>query len=155
MSKFNWNKENSNFKGYYIKIGTCQFDGSEITVKSKKYKTPEIKREGLKVLPKLVQVTDEQRTASGKLYIRPLSHRPTKIEITFPIMTRNAYQITKKAFRGELTDEEEMKLTVYYYDEDDDEYKKGTFYHTDISYTPVIYRGERMIQLDTIKLIEH
>ena len=48
-----------------------------------------------------------------------------------------------------------MYLTVEYYDEDSDSYKTGTFYHTDISYTPVIYGGQRMLLLDTVKLIEH
>ena len=133
----------SNFKGYYLKIGECNFT------------TPAIKREGFKILPKLVQVTDEQRVASGKLVIKVLPHKPTKIEITFPIMTPEQYRYYKQAFRGELTNEPEMYLTVEYYDEDDDVYKTGIFYHTDISYQPVIYAGQRMIQFDTIKLIEH
>lgn len=133
----------SNFKGYYIKIGNCKFND------------PAIKREGFKILPKLVQVTDEQRVASGKLVIKVLPHKPTKIEITFPIMTPEQYRVYKKAFRGELSNEAEMYLTVEYYDEDSDSYKTGTFYHTDISYTPVIYGGRRMLLLDTVKLIEH
>lgn len=133
----------SKFEGYYLKIGECKFDN------------PAIKREGFKVLPMLVQVTDEQRVASGKLVIKELPHKPTKIEITFPIMTPVQYRAYKKAFRGELTNQDEMYLTVEYYDEDDDTYKSGTFYHTDISYSPVIYNGQRMLLLDTIKLIEH
>lgn len=131
------------FNGYYLKIGSCNFT------------SPAIKREGFKILPKLVQVTDEQRVASGKLVIKELPHKPTKIEITFPIMTETQYRYYKQAFRGELTNQDEMYLTVQYYDEDSDSYKSGTFYHTDISYTPVIYAGQRMIQMDTIKLIEH
>ena len=102
----------SNFKGYYLKIGECNFTN------------PAIKREGFTILPKLVQVTDEQRVASGKLVIKVLPHKPTKIEITFPIMTPEQYRYYKKAFRGELTSEPEMYLTAEYYDEDDDEYKK-------------------------------
>ena len=136
-------EQEKGFKGYYLKIGECNFT------------TPAIKREGFKILPKIVQVTDEQRVASGKLVIKVLPHKPTKIEITFPIMTPEQYRYYKKAFRGELTNEPEMYLTVEYYDEDEDEYKSGTFYHTDISYQPVIYAGQRMIQFDTIKLIEH
>jgi hypothetical protein len=136
-------EQEKGFKGYYLKIGECDFT------------TPAIKREGFKILPKLVQVTEEQRVASGKLVIKVLPHKPTKIEITFPIMTPEQYRYYKKAFRGELTNEPEMYLTVEYYDEDDDVYKTGIFYHTDISYTPVIYGGQRMILFDTIKLIEH
>ena len=136
-------EQEKGFKGYYLKIGECDFT------------TPAIKREGFKILPKLVQVTDEQRVASGKLVIKVLPHKPTKIEITFPIMTPEQYRYYKQAFRGELTNEPEMYLTVEYYDEDDDVYKTGIFYHTDISYQPVIYAGQRMIRFDTIKLIEH
>lgn len=136
-------EQEKGFKGYYLKIGECDFT------------SPAIKREGFKILPKLVQVTDEQRVASGKLVIKVLPHKPTKIEITFPIMTPEQYRYYKQAFRGELTDEPEMYLRVEYYDEDEDKYEKGTFYHTDISYQPIIYGGQRMIQMDTIKLIEH
>lgn len=132
----------SNFNGYYLKIGTCTFQN------------PAIKREGFKILPKLVQVIDEKRTASGKLYIKPLPHKPTKIEINFPVMTPEQYRVYKQAFRGELTNEPEMELTVEYYDEDTDSYLTGTFYHTDISYKPVYYGGQRMLELDTVKLIE-
>lgn len=136
-------EQEKGFKGYYLKIGECDFT------------TPAIKREGFKILPKLVQVTDEQRVASGKLVIKVLPHKPTKIEITFPIMTPEQYRYYKQAFRGELTNEPEMYLKVKYYDEDEDKYETGTFYHTDISYQPIIYSGQRMIQMDTIKLIEH
>ena len=136
-------EQEKGFKGYYLKIGECDFT------------TPAIKREGFKILPKLVQVTDEQRVASGKLVIKVLPHKPTKIEITFPIMTPEQYRYYKQAFRGELTNEPEMYLKVEYYDEDEDKYETGTFYHTDISYQPIIYSGQRMIQMDTIKLIEH
>lgn len=138
------------FNGYYVKIGTCKFNGERVN----NIPTPIMKREGFKILPKLVIVTDDKRTASGKLYIKPLPHRPTKMELTFPVMTPEQYRIIKKAFRGELTNEPEMELTVEYYDEDTDSYKTGTFYHTDISYSPVIYGGQRMLQVDTIKLIE-
>lgn len=137
---------------YYVKIGDCKFDGSKLP--NENIPTPIMKREGLKVLPKLVIVTDEKRTASGKLYIKKLPHRPTKIELTFPVMTPAQYNIVKRAFRGELSSNDEMKLHVEYYDEDTDSYLTGTFYHTDISYTPTYYGGQRMLLVDTIKLIE-
>ena len=140
----------SNFNNYYFKIGTCKFNGDIIDG----VPTPIMKREGFKILPKLVIVTDEQRTASGKLYIKPLPHEPTKMECTFPVMTPEQYRILKKAFRGELTNEPEMELTVEYYDEDTDTYLTGVFYHTDISYSPVILGGRRMLSVDTIKLVE-
>lgn len=127
----------SNFKGYYLKIGNCNFTN------------PAIKREGFKVLPKLVQVTDEQRVASGKLVIKELPHKPAKLEITFPIMTPKQYQTYYNILSSS------MYLKVEWYDDSTDKYRTGTFYHTDIQYSPVIYGGQRMIQFDTIKLIEH
>lgn len=143
MSDYNWENEGSNFKGYYLKIGDCNFT------------TPAIKREGFKVLPNLVMVTDEQRVASGKLIMKPLKHKPAKLEVTLPLLTRAQYRYYNNALRGVLTNEDEMYLTVEFYDESSDSYREGTFYHTDLKYTPVIYGGERMIQFDTFSLIEH
>lgn len=133
----------SNFRGYYIKIGDCTFS------------SPAIKREGYKCTPRIVMVTDEERVASGKLIIKPLEHRPTKLSITFPVMTPEQYRYYCKAFRGKLTNEPEMYLTVEYYDDEEDAYHTGIFYHTDIKETPVIYGGQRMIVMETISLIEH
>ena len=48
-----------------------------------------------------------------------------------------------------------MYLTVEYYDDEENAYYTGTFYHTDINETPVIYNGQRMILMDEIRLIEH
>ena len=143
MSEDNSNQEVRRFEGYYLKIGDCNFT------------TPAIKREGFKVLPNLVMVTDEQRVASGKLIMKPLKHKPAKIEVTLPILTRAQYRYYNNALRGVLTNEDEMYLTVEFYDENSDSYRIGTFYHTDLKYTPVIYGGERMIQFDTFSLIEH
>lgn len=133
----------SNFKGYYIRIGDCTFSN------------PAIKREGYKCTPRIVIVTDEQRVASGKLIIKPLEHRPSKLYITFPIMTPEQFHYYCSAFRGKLTGEHEMYLTVEYYDDEEDAYYIGTFYHTDIDYKPVIWGGKRMIEMSEIKLIEH
>lgn len=133
----------SNFRGYYIRIGDCTFS------------SPAIKREGYKCTPKIVMVTDEERLASGKLIIKPLEHRPSKLFVTFPIMTPEQYRYYCKAFRGQLTGEHEMYLTIEYYDDEVDEYRVGTFYHTDINHTPIIYGGQRMIIMDEIRLIEH
>ena len=133
----------SNFKGYYVKIGECNFSN------------PAMKREGYKCTPRIVQVTDEQRLASGKLIIKPLDHTPSKLFMTFPIMTPEQYQYYCKAFRGKLTNEHQMYLTVEYYDDEEDAYYTGTFYHTDIDGTPVIYGGKRMILMPEIRLIEH
>lgn len=133
----------SNFRGYYVKIGDCTFSN------------PAMLREGYKCTPRIVMVTDEERLASGKLLIKPLSHRPSKLVMTFPVMTEEEFRYYCKAFRGKLTNEPEMYLTVEYYDEEEDAYFTGTFYHTDIVDTPVIYGGRRMILMDTISLIEH
>lgn len=133
----------SNFQGYYIKIGNCTFQN------------PAIKREGYRCTPRIVMVTDEQRLASGKLIIKPLEHKPSKLYITFPVMKPEEFQYYSKAFRGQLTEEDEMYLTVTYYNDEDDTYYTGTFYHTDIDYKPVIYNKTRMIVMSEIKLIEH
>lgn len=133
----------TNYKGYFVKIGDCKFQ------------SPAIKREGYTLNTRIVQVTDNQVTASGKLVIKPLPHKPTKITMEFPVMTVEEFRYYAKAFRGELTNEDEMFLTVEYYDMEKDVYKTGTFYHTDIVPHPVIYDGEFKIVLDTISLVEH
>ena len=133
----------SNFRGYYVRIGDCTFS------------SPAMKREGYEFTPRIVMVTEEQRLASGKLIIKPLEHRPTKLTMTFPIMTQEQFRYYCKAFRGKLTNEHEMYLSVEYYDDEEDTYYTGTFYHTDIKDTPVIYAGQRMVLMDTISLIEH
>ena len=132
-----------NFRGYYIKIGDCNFS------------SPAMSREGYEFTPRIVMVTNEERLASGKLIIKPLEHRPSKLFVTFPIMTPEQYRYYCKAFRGKLTGEREMYLTIEYYDDEVDEYRVGTFYHTDINHTPIIYGGQRMIIMDEIRLIEH
>ena len=131
------------FNGYYLKIGACTFQN------------PAIKREGYVQTPRIVQVTEEKVLASGKLSIKELEHKPTKISITFPVMTLAQMRYYKQAFRGELTGQDEMYLTVEYYDLETDTYKTGTFYHTDLVYTPVIYNGMEMVLVDTVKLIEY
>lgn len=127
----------SNFRGYYLKI-----NGNTFT-------NPAIAREGLKVLPKLVQVTDAGRVASGKLIIKELPHKPAKLEITFPIMTPEQFQVYYSILSSS------MYLNVEYYDQAEDRYQTRTMYHTDISYSPIKYEGREMIMFDTIKLIEH
>lgn len=133
----------SNFRGYYIKIGDCTFTN------------PGIKKEGYKCTPRIVQVTDEQRVASGKLVIKPLEHRPSKLFVTFPVMTPEQFRYYCSAIRGKLTGEHEMYLTIEYYDDEEDAYFVGTFYHTDIEYQPVVFARQRMIQMSEIKFIEH
>ena len=64
----------SNFKGYYFKIGECDFT------------SPAPLREGYEVQPHLVQVTDAGRVSSGKLIVKQLPHRPTKLVISFPVI---------------------------------------------------------------------
>ena len=131
------------FNGYYLRIGECTFQN------------PAIKREGFIITPRIVQVTENKVLASGKLSVKVLEHKPTKIAITFPVMTAEQMRYYKRAFRGELTGEDEMYLTVEYYDEELDGYVTGTFYHTDLVYTPVIYNGQRMVLIDTVSLIEY
>lgn len=126
----------SNFRGYYFKIGDCTFN------------SPPPKREGLHIQPHLVQVTDAGRVASGKLIIKELPHRPTKITVQFPIMTPEQYRYYYNVL-------DSMYLSVEYYNEKADIYETATMYHSDLTYKPVIYGGRMMIDLQEFSLIEH
>lgn len=126
----------SNFKGYYFKIGSCLFN------------SPFPKRDGYEVQPHIVQVTDAGRVASGKLIIKELPHRPTKLVIQFPIMT-------PEQFRKYYAVLDNMYLTVEYYNEDYDRYETATMYHSDLIYKPIKYQGREMIDFQQFSLIEH
>lgn len=126
----------SNFKGYYFKIGECDFT------------SPAPLRGGYEVQPHIVQVTDAGRVSSGKLIVKQLPHRPTKLVIQFPVMTPEQFRAYYKAL-------DSMYLRVEYYNEDYDRYETATMYHTDLKYKPVIYQGQRMIEFQQFSLIEH
>lgn len=125
----------SNFKGYYFRIGDCYFNN------------PFPIRDGYEVDPHLVQTTESGRVANGKMIIKELPHRPTKITVDFPIMTEEQY----RTYRAKL---KSMSLQVEYYNEDDDKYETGEFYHTDIKYKPIKYQGKEMIKMQQFSLIE-
>lgn len=127
----------SNFKGYYVKIGNCTFND------------PAIKREGLLIQPHLVQTADSGVLASGRLEIKVLPHTRTKIQMQFPIMTKQQYQNYYDIIMAS------MYLQVEYYNEGIDQYENGTFYHNDMQYKPVIWNGQHMIDMQEIHLIEH
>lgn len=127
----------SNFRGYYVKIGNCTFTN------------PSPKRDGLLIMPHLVQTADSGVLASGKLDIKVLPHTRTKIQMQFPVMTKSQYETYYSVIMSS------MALTVEYYNEGIDEYETGTFYHNDMQYKPIIYNGERMIDMQEIHLIEH
>lgn len=126
----------SNFKGWYFRIGSCYFN------------SPLPKRDGFEVQPHLVQVTDAGRVASGKLIIKELPHRPTKLIIQFPVMTPEQYRTYYSVL-------DNMYLKVEYYNEDYDRYETATMYHTDLTYKPTTYEGRRMIDFQQFSLIEH
>lgn len=127
----------SNFRGYYVKIGNCNFTN------------PSPVREGLLIMPHLVQTADSGVLASGKLSIKVLPHTRTKIQMKFPVMTKSQYEYYYSVIMAS------MSLTVEYYNEGNDTYETGTFYHNDMQYKPIIYQGERMIEMQEIHLIEH
>lgn len=127
----------SNFRGYYIKIDNCTFND------------PPIARDGYAVMPKLVQVTDAQRVASGKLIIKPLPHEPAKLTIKFPILTEEQFRIYYSKIAAS------MYLSVEFYDETTDSYTTRTMYHTDLVYKPIKYQGREMIEFQEFSLIEH
>ena len=127
----------SNYKGYYVKIGNCNFTN------------PAPKRDGLLIQPHLVQTADSGVLASGKLEIKVLPHTRTKIQMQFPVMTKAQYQYYYSIIM------DSMYLQVEYYNEGIDAYETGTFYHNDMQYKPIIYNGEHMIDMQEIHLIEH
>lgn len=127
----------SNFRGYYVKIGNCDFNN------------PAPKRDGLLIQPHLVQTADSGVLASGRLEIKVLPHTRTKIQMQFPVMTKEQYQNYYSVIM------QSMYLPVEYYNEGIDEYETGTFYHNDMQYKPIIYDGKHMIDMQEIHLIEH
>lgn len=132
------------FNGYFIRIGEQYFQN------------PAIKREGYDVNVRIVQVTDTKVLASGKLVVKELEHKPTVINITFPIMTLEQARAYKRAFRGEESREDEMYLTVEWYDPEEDTYQIGTFYHTDLKYRFKNMAGGRMmVECETLELHEY
>lgn len=127
----------SNYRGYYVKIGNCNFTN------------PAPKRDGLLIQPHLVQTADSGVLASGKLEIKVLPHTRTKIQMQFPVMTKEQYQTYYSVIMAS------MYLQVKYYNEGIDDYETGTFYHNDMQYKPIIYNGQHMIDMQEIHLIEH
>lgn len=127
----------SNFRGYYVKIGDCTFNN------------PAPKRDGLLIMPHLVQTVDSGvNVASGRLEIKVLPHTRTKIQMQFPVMTKPQYEVYYAAIM------QSMAIPVEYYNDGIDQYETGIFYHNDMQYTPIIYRGERMVDMKEIHLIE-
>ena len=127
----------SNFRGYYVKIGDCDFTN------------PSPKREGLLIMPHLVQTADSGVLASGKLDIKVLPHTRTKIQMQFPLMTMAQYMTYYSVIMAS------MALTVEYYNEGIDTYETGMFYHNDMQYKPIKFSGQEMIEMQEIHLIEH
>ena len=127
----------SNFRGYYVKIGNCDFNN------------PALKRDGLLIQPHLVQTADSGVLASGRLEIKVLPHTRTKIQMQFPVMTKEQYQYYYSIIMAS------MYLQVEYYNEGIDAYETGIFYHNDMQYKPIIYDGKHMIDMQEIHLIEH
>lgn len=130
------------FNGYYMKIGNCTFQD------------PSLKREGFKYAPRLIEVADATTTADGTLSIKVLPHIRKKIWCSFPPMTPAQFRVYWSALKGNESGPS-MYLSVQVYNDITDSYETDTFYHTDLQYTPVIYEGRRMIQIDDFQLIGH
>lgn len=130
------------FQGYYMKIGDCTFQN------------PSFKREGFKYAPRLIETADATTTANGELSLKVLPHVRKKIWCSFPPMTPQQFRIYWAALKGEEAGPT-MHLQVQVYNDAIDSYETDTFYHTDLIYTPIIYKGERMIQIDDFELIGH
>ena len=133
----------SNFKGYEIKCNGCTFQN------------PAMKREGYKFAPRLISVADATTTADGALTMKVLPHERRKIWCSFPPMTPEQFRIYYKALRMDLSGAQNMALLIEAYNDGEDRYEEDTYYHTDIVYYPVIYQGQRMIQIEDFELIGH
>lgn len=130
----------NNFEGYYVavKLGNNWI----------RFNDPAPKREGLLILPHLVQTADSGVLASGKMSIKVLPHTRTKIQMQFPVMTPKQYRNYYSAIM------QGMKITTKYYNQGLDAYETGIFYHNDMQYKPVKWRGREMIDMQEIHLIE-
>lgn len=131
-----------NFKGYYMKCNNCTFQN------------PSFKRGGFKFAPRLIQVTDSGQVASGKLTMKVLPHVRAKIWCSFPPMTPEQFRVYCNALKLDQAGPS-MNLTIEAFDETTNKYVTDTFYHNDIVYTPIIYNGQRMIEVDDFELIGH
>lgn len=131
-----------NFKGYYMKCNNVTFQN------------PSFKRKGFKFAPRLIQVTDAGQVASGKLTIKVLPHVRSKIWCGFPPMTPEQFRVYCDALKMQEAGPS-MRLEVEAFDEMTNSYITDTYYHNDIVYTPVIYNGQRMIEIDDFELIGH
>ena len=127
----------SNFRGYYVKIDNCDFTN------------PAIKRDGLLIYPHLEQTMDAGVLASGKLEMKVLPHKRTKIQMSFPPMTAAQYRTYYSAIMSG------MYLNVEYYNQGIDAYETGTFYHNDMAYKPMPVLGTDLVEMEEIHLIEH
>ena len=130
----------SNFNGYYIKIGNCTFTD------------PSPKRDGLLIMPHLVQTADSGVVASGRMEIKVLPHARTKIQVQFPIMTKEQFERYYNVIMN--TGDKGMNVQLQYYNEGIDQYETGEFYHNDLQYKPIIWQGQNMIDMREIHFIE-
>lgn len=130
----------SNFNGYYIKIGNCTFTD------------PSPKRDGLLIMPHLVQTADSGVVASGRMEIKVLPHARTKIQVQFPIMTKEQFERYYNVIMN--TGDKGMNVQLQYYNEGIDQYETGEFYHNDLQYKPIIWQGQNMIDMQEIHFIE-
>lgn len=127
----------SNFRGYYVKIGNCDFTN------------PGIKRDELTIYPHREQTMDAGVLASGRLEMKVLPHTRTTIEMSFPPMTAEQYRTYYSVIMAS------MYLEVEYYNQGLDTYETGTFYHNDMAYKPKPVFGTDLVEMQEIHLIEH
>ena len=100
-------------------------------------------------MPHLVQTSDSGVLASGELSIKVLPHTRTKIQMQLPILTPEQYQYYYSVIMSS------MYLPVEYYNQGIDQYETGTFYHNDMQYKPIKWKGQEMIDMQEIHFIEH
>lgn len=132
----------NNYAGYYLKIGSVEFND------------PSPLKDTFKVAPELVQVGDSQVLASGKLSIKVLPHKRYKLWCDFPPLTLAQYKKYWNALHSD-TGKAGMYLQVTFYDDKQDKYITDTFYHNDLMVSPMNLGGQRMYKFDAFELIGH
>lgn len=118
------------------------------------FRDPSFKRGGYHLIPNIVSVTDDGTVASGKVAFKVLPHTRNRIECSFPPMTPSQYRVYCDALKLDESGRT-MNLEIEFWDDHTNSYRTDTFYHTDIGETPIIYNGQRMIEIDDFELIGH
>ena len=106
-----------------------------------------IKAESYKVTPNQRMESSANRSATGVLVRKTLSHTASKIDFTTIPLTNKDVLAINTLLSNAYTDSAQRKLDLRYYDPATDAYLTGTFYVPDIDYD--------ILRIDTALNIVH